>query len=67
MEFLPFKFIFENEQVFINIKGLQYRFQLEYNEKIHFLNVRLDFTSFFNESRGPMELLTPLLCYMQLV
>jgi hypothetical protein len=33
MAFIRFKFIFENEQVFITIKRLQYRFQLEYNEK----------------------------------
>ena len=33
MEFLRFEFIFENEQIFITIRSLQYRFQLEYNEK----------------------------------
>lgn len=68
MAFIRFIFIFEIEPVFMTIKRLQCSFQLEYNEKIHFfLNVRLDFTSFFKESRGPTEFLTLLLCYMQLV
>jgi len=33
MAFICFQFIFEKEQVFITITRLQYRFQLEYNEK----------------------------------